>query len=100
MHGIANPADTVTGRSAAGKGHPIPNRRYQEHVRRNWRILLFVRQTERDARGITSSYLFLGPVRYIEHEREKPMRIIWELERPMPPEFFARVKVAAGEPGL
>ena len=71
-------------------------RRYQGHTARGWRILLFVRQTKRDDRGITSPYLFLGPVRYIEHEREKPMRIIWELERPMPPEFFRQVKVAAG----
>ncbi len=71
-------------------------RRYQEHARRNWRILLFVRQHKRDERGITSPYLFLGPVRYVSHEREKPMRIIWELERPMPPDFFRQVKVAAG----
>jgi superfamily II DNA or RNA helicase len=71
-------------------------RRYQEHAGRGWRILLFVRQRKRDDRGVTSPYLFLGPVRYLEHESEKPMRIIWELERPMPPEFFQQVKVAAG----
>jgi superfamily II DNA or RNA helicase len=71
-------------------------RRYQEHQQRNWRILLFVRQHKHDERGVTSPYLFLGPVRYVSHEREKPMRIIWELERPMPPDFFRQVKVAAG----
>jgi hypothetical protein len=71
-------------------------RRYQAHARRNWRIFLFVRQTRRDDRGVTSPYLFLGPARYVSHESEKPMRIIWELERPMPPEFFRQVKVAAG----
>lgn len=71
-------------------------RRYQEHAGTGWRILLFVRQRKRDDRGVTSPYLFLGPVRYVEHESEKPMRIIWELERPMPPEFFQQVKVAAG----
>jgi hypothetical protein len=31
-------------------------------------------------------YLFLGPVRYVSHESEKPMRIVGELERPVPPE--------------
>lgn len=41
-------------------------------------------------------YLFAGPVRYVSHESEKPMRIIWELEHPLPPEFFREVKVAAG----
>jgi hypothetical protein len=66
-----------------------------DHAGRNWRILVFVRQTKRDDRGITSPYLFLGPVRYVEHE-SKPMRIIWELKHAMPPEFFQRVKVAAG----
>lgn len=71
-------------------------RRYQEHADRGWRILLFVRQATRDSRRVTMPYLFLGPVRYVEHEGEKPMRIIWELERPMPPDFFRQVKVAAG----
>ncbi|MEM9491456.1 MAG: DUF3427 domain-containing protein, partial [Myxococcota bacterium] len=71
-------------------------RRYQEHVQRGWRILLFVRPSKYDDRRITRPYLFLGPVRYVEHESEKPMRIIWALERPMPPDFFQQVKVAAG----
>jgi hypothetical protein len=70
--------------------------RYQEHASRGWRILLFVRQSRRDERGATMPFLFLGPVRYVEHEGEKPMRIIWELERAMPPEWFRQVKVAAG----
>ncbi|MCC6873612.1 MAG: DUF3427 domain-containing protein [Sandaracinaceae bacterium] len=71
-------------------------RRYREHAQRNWRILLFVRQARTDDRGVTMPFLFLGPVRYVEHESEKPMRITWELERPMPPEWFRQVKVAAG----
>ncbi len=71
-------------------------RRYQDHASRNWRILLFVRQSKRDARGVTLPYLFLGTVRYVQHESEKPMRIIWELDRSMPPDFFRQVKVAAG----
>ena len=70
-------------------------RRYQAHASRDWRIFLFVRQSRRDERGIANPYLFLGPARYVEHEREKPMRIVWELERPMPPDFFREVKVAA-----
>ncbi len=71
-------------------------RRYQEHAARDWRILLFVRQSKRDERGVTMPYLFLGPVRYVSHELEKPMRIVWELERAMPPDWFREVKVAAG----
>lgn len=71
-------------------------RRYREHAQRNWRILLFVRQARTDERGVTMPFLFLGPARYVEHESEKPMRITWELERAMPPEWFRQVKVAAG----
>jgi hypothetical protein len=70
--------------------------RYQTHAANDWRILLFVRQRAHDERGFTSPYLFLGPVRYVSHESEKPMRIVWELERPVPPEFFSAVKIAAG----
>lgn len=71
-------------------------RRYQKHVERGWRILPFVRQRADDERGFTSPYLFLGPARYVSHESEKPMRILWELERAVPPEFFGAVKIAAG----
>ncbi len=71
-------------------------RRYQTHASSDWRIFLFVRQRADDERGFTSPYLFLGPVRYVSHESEKPMRIVWELERAVPPEFFSAVKIAAG----
>jgi hypothetical protein len=71
-------------------------KRYQTHASRNWRILLFVRKRVDDERGFTSPYLFLGPVTYVSHESEKPMRIVWALDRPAPPEFFADVKIAAG----
>jgi superfamily II DNA or RNA helicase len=70
--------------------------RYQQHVKQDWRMLLFVRQRGEDARGFTSPYLFLGPVRYRSHESEKPMRIIWELDQSMPPDFFGDIKIAAG----
>lgn len=61
-----------------------------------WRTLLFVRHAKETASGATAPYLFLGPVRYVSHEGEKPMRITWELMREMPPAFFNDAKVAAG----
>ena len=70
-------------------------RRYQGLEDQPWRILLFVRK-EIDEGGTTSPYLYLGPVNYVSHESEKPMQIIWELERPMPATFFNETKVAAG----
>ena len=58
--------------------------------------MLFVRRAKRDDRGITSPFLFFGPVTYVSHEQERPMRITWRLERPMPGEWFQKAKVAAG----
>ena len=49
-----------------------------------------------DGRGFTSPYLFLGRVRYVSHESEKPMRIMWKLDAEMPLDFFSEVKIAAG----
>lgn len=71
-------------------------RRYRASAHSDWRILLFVRHKPYDARGFTSPYLFLGRVRYVSHESEKPMRITWKLDVEMPLDFFSDVKIAAG----
>jgi superfamily II DNA or RNA helicase len=71
-------------------------RRYRASASSDWRILLFVRHKPDDARGFTSPYLFLGRVRYVSHESEKPMRIMWKLDAEMPLDFFSEVKIAAG----
>lgn len=60
-----------------------------------WRILLFVRQGKKDERGITMPYLFLGPVRCVSASGERPIQIVWELEREMPAGWFNEVKIAA-----
>ncbi len=78
-------ADSDTGRRYRGLA-----------VSSSWRILLFVRQTKEDARGFTSPYTFLGPVRCVSHQGERPMQIVWELERAMPSSFFSAIKIAAG----
>ncbi len=70
-------------------------RRYCGLEDQPWRILLFVRKEIAEG-GTTSPYLCLGSVHYVSHESEKPMQIIWELERPMPAAFFNETKVAAG----
>jgi hypothetical protein len=58
--------------------------------------LLLWRRRKHDERGATMPYLFLGPVRYVSHQAEKPMQIVWALDHPMPPDFYRDVKVAAG----
>lgn len=47
-------------------------------------ILLFIRETVKDADGFTQGFVFIGPARYVEHEGSKPMSIKWELKEPMP----------------
>lgn len=81
---------------AAVREQSTPGVRYVQHVAQGWQFILFVRERTKDDRGVTMPYLCLGPIRYVSHEGEKPMQIIWELERAMPPEFFQQVKVAAG----
>lgn len=71
-------------------------RRYIEHVRRGSRVLLFVRQEKVDERGISAPYMCLGNARYVSHQFDRPMRIVWELDRPMPTEIYQAAKVAAG----
>jgi len=58
-------------------------------------VLLFVREQEKDEYG-TSPYLFLGPAEYVSHAGERPIAITWELEHPMPTDFFTAATVAAG----
>lgn len=71
-------------------------RRYIEHEARGLRIVLFVRERKKDARGETAAYLCLGQVRHVQHEGERPMRIVWKLDRAMPGSLFQAAKVAAG----
>ena len=71
-------------------------RRYRASAHSDWRILLFVRHQPDDDRGFTSPYLFLGRVRYVSHESEKPMRITWKLDADMPLDFYSDIKIGAG----
>ncbi len=58
--------------------------------------MLFARQTKRDLRRVTRAFMFLGPVKYVTHESERPMRITWRLDHRMPGDWFQEVKLAAG----
>lgn len=71
-------------------------RRYVNHEREGSHVLLFVRQRKKDGRGETMPYRFLGPVSYVRHEGERPMRIVWRLRHAMPAELFQEAKVVAG----
>ena len=71
-------------------------RRYVEQPTRGTKVILFVRERKRDGRGETLPYHCLGRARYRSHESERPMKILWELERPMPGWLYQAGKVVAG----
>lgn len=71
-------------------------RRYMEQTERGTNVVLFVRERKRDGRGETVPYHCLGRASYRSHESERPMKILWELERPMPGWLYQAGKVVAG----
>jgi superfamily II DNA or RNA helicase/HKD family nuclease len=68
--------------------------RYIHHQQMGSHVLLFVRERIRQG-DRTHPYTFLGPVQYVRHSGERPMAIVWELERHMPARFFSESKLAA-----
>ncbi|MDO9354917.1 MAG: DUF3427 domain-containing protein [Solirubrobacteraceae bacterium] len=62
--------------------------RYIHHAERGSNVLLFVREANDDDLGATTPFMFLGPLRYLSHEGERPVRFTWKLETPMPEEMF------------
>ena len=65
--------------------------RYINHERDGSNVVLFVRESKVGEIG-TEPYTCLGNARYVSHEGEKPMQIVWELERPMPARLFEAAK--------
>ena len=71
-------------------------RRYIAQPDQGTNVVLFVRERKRDSRGKILPYHSLGRARYRSHEAERPMKILWELERPMPGWLYQVGKVVAG----
>lgn len=64
--------------------------RYINHTVRGSTVHLFLRQTKGDV------YDYAGPMTYVEHQDERPMKIIWELANPLPADVFHYAKVNTG----
>jgi hypothetical protein len=58
--------------------------------------VLFVREDNDDERGESNPFMCLGFAKHVSHKSDRPMEIVWELERPMPADIYGRAKVAAG----
>ena len=81
--------------NSASADTPI-GRRYIEQPVRRTNVVLFVRERKRDGRGVALPYCCLGRAHYRSHESERPMKVLWELERPMPGWLYQAGKVVAG----
>jgi superfamily II DNA or RNA helicase/HKD family nuclease len=70
--------------------------RYIDHAQRGSSVHLFLRESkEADGDLGAPSYLYAGPMTYVEHSGDRPMRIVWELARPLPADVFHAARVAA-----
>lgn len=57
---------------------------YINHQSLKKKILLFVREKNKDEHGNTMGYVFIGEGFLKEHNGQKPMNIKWELSEPIP----------------
>lgn len=57
------------------------------HAQRGYRILIFAREKKKQD-GFTLPFTYLGQATHVSHESERPIKIVWQLDRPMPAEMF------------
>ena len=70
--------------------------RYIRHSTQGSKVILFVRERKKSVGGKTVPYHCLGEAHYQGHESERPMKIRWKLDRPMPGWLYQAGKVVAG----
>ena len=57
---------------------------------------LFVRESkEADGDLGAPPYLYAGPITYQHHNGDRPMRILWRLQHPLPADIFHAARVVA-----
>lgn len=72
--------------------------RYIHHQEQGTKILLFVREYKKDSlTGGAVAYTYLGLANHLRHEGEKPINIVWQLDKPIPAKFLKKTnKLAVG----
>jgi superfamily II DNA or RNA helicase len=69
--------------------------RYINHRKMGSSVHLFVRESKTaDGTLGTPPYLYAGPMTYLSHTSERPMRIRWQLSHGLPADVFYAAKVA------
>jgi len=57
------------------------------HAHRGYRILVFAREKKKQD-GFTLPFTYLGQATRVSHEGERPIKMVWQLDHPMPAEMF------------
>ncbi len=71
--------------------------RYVNHVARGSTVHLFLRETkEADGSLGAPPYLYAGPMTYVNHTGDRPMRILWKLAHDLPADVFHGARLAVG----
>ncbi|MCV2488243.1 DUF3427 domain-containing protein [Geodermatophilus sp. YIM 151500] len=69
--------------------------RYVHHREMGSSVHMFVRETKTaDGTLGTPPYLYAGPMSYLSHTGEHPMRVLWQLDHALPADVFHAAKVA------
>ncbi|MGW0507010.1 DUF3427 domain-containing protein [Micromonospora sp. NPDC003241] len=70
--------------------------RYLHHAARGSTVHLFVRETRVPDRDLGApAYLYAGPMTYQQHTADRPMRIMWQLDHPLPADVYAAARTIA-----
>lgn len=81
--------------STTGEDSPT-GRRYRNHRETGNKIMLFVREKNRDSFGLTSGYTFLGLADFVSSKGSAPMNIVWKLHRPIPAKYLRKTNQLIG----
>jgi superfamily II DNA or RNA helicase len=93
-HAISPTVFQWESQSTTAEGSPT-GQRYINHRELGSSVHLFVRETKTaDGTLGTPPYLYAGPMSYVSHTGERPMRILWQLDHALPADVFHAAKVA------
>ena len=69
--------------------------KYLSQAETDYKVLLFAR-IENKIGKLSSPLCYLGPAKFIKATGDNPISMVWELETPMPYDFFIEAKRASG----
>lgn len=69
--------------------------RYQHHRDRGTTVHLFLRESKDGLLG-APPYTYAGPANYVSHQGDRPMRITWHLDHPLPPDLLHTARIVTG----